>query len=121
MTGPHPSRLAAVFLVTWWSAGTPRLRLVCALIDQATRLVEPDCSLSCLHHFWHRFIGCLSRLFILSLVFVCTLFSRGALQFASNLWTDVRVFLLFGLVRPAFEVKTKSAPWPASCGSRVSF
>ena len=45
-----PSLFAAVFCLTWlcasWSAGTPRLRPVCALIDRSTRLVEPCCSLS---------------------------------------------------------------------------
>ena len=44
-----------------------------------------------------------------------TFFSRGGL--AVHLWTDVRVFLHFGFVRPAFEVMTKRAPWPASYGS----
>ena len=41
---------AVVFCLTRlyasWSAGTPRLRPVCALIDRSTRLVEPYCSLS---------------------------------------------------------------------------
>ena len=38
---------AAVFCLTYasWSAGTPRLTPVCALIDRSTRLVEPYCSL----------------------------------------------------------------------------
>ena len=60
---------------------------VCALVDRSTLLVKPDYSLSCPHLFWHRFIGCRSRLFIA--------------------WTDVFVFLHFGFVRPAFEVRTK--------------
>ena len=58
-----------------------------ALIDQSTRLVGPHCSLSCLHFFWHSFIGCRSRLFIAR--------------------TDVLVLLHFGFVRPAFELRTK--------------
>ena len=41
---------AAVFCFVWlcasWSAGTPRLRPVCALNDRSTRPVEPYCSLS---------------------------------------------------------------------------
>ena len=87
----NPSFLAGVFFLTRlrasFSAGTP--------VDRSTSLVEPDCSLSCLHLFWHRFIGCCSRLFIA--------------------WTDVLVFLHFGFVRPAFEVKTEcGAP---SCNS----
>ena len=84
---------AAVFLLSWlrasWSAGTPRLRRVCT-----DRQVETNCSPSCLHH--------------------STLFSRGALHKALHVWTDVRVFLLFTFVRPAFEIWTESAPWTAS-------
>ena len=45
-------------------------------------------------------------LFIVSL-FVCTLFSRGALHLALHLWTDVWSFLHFSFVRPAFELRTK--------------
>ena len=37
--------------------------------------------LTSLSHVWQRFIGCRSRLFFVSL-FVCTLFSRGALHLA---------------------------------------
>ena len=71
---------------------------MCALIDRSTRLVEPDCSLSYSHLFWHRFIGCRSRLF-----------------------TDVLVFLHFGFVRPALEVKTKcGAPFLQLSGVYLS-
>ena len=75
----HPSFLATVFffgqascLVVNKHSSTP---CVCALIDRSTRLVEPDCSLSCLELFWHRFIGRCSRLLSRGLTFLsfCTL------------------------------------------------
>ena len=81
---------AAVFLLTWprasWSAGTPRLRRACT-----DRPVYTSGGAT-----------------------LCTLFSRCALHLALRLWTDVRVFLLFTFVLPAFEVWTESAPWTAS-------
>ena len=93
---------AAVFLLTWprasWSAGTPRLRRVVYTSGGAKLLSFMPPSLLAPFH----------RLPL------CTLFSRCALHLALRLWTDVRVFLLFTFVRPAFEVWTESAPWTAS-------
>ena len=58
---------------------------MCALIDRSAHLVEPNSSLSCFKHHWHRFVGCLSRLFLVSLC-LCT-------WRLTCLWTDVRIFL----------------------------
>ena len=79
---------AAVFCLTWlrasWSAGTPRPRPVCALIDRCTRLVEPYCSLvlqALLAPFRRLPLTTLSRESCL-----CT-------WRLTRLWTDVWIFL----------------------------
>ena len=88
---PSTFTFAAVFCLTWlrtlWSAGTPRLRHVCALIDQSTRLVEPYCSLSLSRAsstpgaVWSAAVTTLSRESCL-----CT-------WRLTCLWSDVRIFL----------------------------
>ena len=66
---------------------------MCARIDRSSCLVKPSHSLShsCFPRVWHHFIGCRSRLFIVSLC-LPPLLSRGALHLALHLWTDVWSF-----------------------------
>ena len=52
-----------------WSPGTPRLRNVCTDRPVDTSGGAFSLSLSCFKHFWHRFVGCRSRLLLMNPVF----------------------------------------------------
>ena len=67
-----------------WSAGTPRLRLVCT--HSSTR-----------PHVWWS----------LTALFRASISSGTVSSAAVHEWTDVLVFLHFGFVRPAIEVRTE--------------
>ena len=111
-----PPLLQLSFLLTWlrasWSAGTHSTQTCAQRIDRSSCLVEPSCSLSCFTHVCHRSFGCRSRLFIVSLPFVCTLLSRSASRCTGVFDSVVNWVVFLGLNAASVE---SSSSFRAAC------
>ena len=79
---------------------------MCAEIDRSTCLVEPYYSLSCFPHVWHHLLGCLSRLFFVTLGSLSAFLFALRLRPSCSCGKDCSVLHLLGLLILSLSVSS---------------